>query len=258
MAIVLNCWEEVNGDGSVSESIIVNKPSSASTNGDDPKNVVAGDLLIIFAGNDHNTNDLYFDDDQFKPSGFTLIKTGGNSTCDCQVAAFYKIADGTEGSTFTVPQLYIADMWAVCVLISGADPISPINAVSASVTYAATADSGSPLTVPGISVSVTGCLAIAVGAFDGGDSSGFYFTSSGWSKIEESLCAPPDSGGADGAFGARQLAAESSTGDCTMYPGSSDGMVGFQFAIAPASGKTVYGSAAAKVYGVTPSKIYGV
>ena len=193
--------------------------------------VVSGDLILIIACNEDSTNTAQWDDSTLKPTGFTLIAEGGNSTADAHIAMFWRVADGTEGATFTLPCQSSDYTTAYCLRITGI-AASPINANS---TPGAT--SGTSHTVPAVTSSVDDCLVIAGLSFDGADGTSFSTSSTGWT-IEDEDATGGGSAGSSSCFASYELASSGTAGALSITSAVSDGAFSFEVAIAGASGGT--------------------
>ncbi|MCA9366854.1 hypothetical protein KC887_01150 [Candidatus Kaiserbacteria bacterium] len=225
-ALEVACWEEADSGNATTSSLGISKPGAGSSNGDNPSDPETGDVLIILCGSDDNTNTAQWDDSTLKPTGFTLIKEIGNSTQDCHAAAFYRVVDGTEGSSFTIPAQSSDNMWAVCALVkNGAG--TPLNVTGAD----STDSTPTPFSIAAVSTTTNDCLAFFVAAFDGGDDGGFTVGGTGWEKRSE-VRDGTGSGNAAGVWGTKPMASSGGTLSPTVTPNVSDGMVGFTFAIA--------------------------
>ena len=230
MALVRHCHTTTSGTGF---PLTINKPTSGSA-GPSPKNVAAGDLLIILVSNDGTEDTALWDNGTNKPTGFTFINESGNGTSDTHCAAFYRVADGTEGATFSIPAAASHDGAAICILYSGQASTNPINVISAD----SLVGSATSLGVVGANTTVNNCLACAVVSFDGGDEGGYSTSGTGWAEVLE---ARSGSTSADESmcWSEKTVASAGATGTCTFtIGGSADGLAGFQFAIAPSSGPT--------------------
>ena len=230
MALTRHCHTTTSGTGF---PLTINKPTSGSA-GPSPKNVAVGDLIVILVSNDGTEDTALWDNGTNKPSGFTFINESGNGTSDTHCAAFYRIADGTEGATFSIPAAVSHDGAAICILYSGQHATTPINIVSAD----SLVGSATSLGVTGANTTVNNCLACAVVSFDGGDEGGYSTSGTGWAEVLE---ARSGSTSADESmcWSEKTVASAGATGTCTFtIGGSADGLAGFQFAIAPSSGAT--------------------
>lgn len=230
MATTLHCWESNDSGGTTAvNQLSVNKPTSGST-GPSAKDVAVGDTLVIVVGNDDDTATDQWDDATLKPTGFTLINEAGDATSDAHCGAFFRIADGTEGSSFTVPAQSTNDMWAFCILVSGVHPGAPVHLTGADVI-----DATPPIAITGVTTTVADCLAFYVGAYDGGDDGGFSVSGTGWAEQAEEH-AGTGVNNASGCWGTRQMSGTGATGTATVSVVTSDGMAAFQFALAPGAG----------------------
>jgi len=219
MALVLNCWESASTSADV---LTINKPTSGSGSGDEPKNAAVGDLLIIIVGNDEATSTIQWDDATYKPTGFTLINTAGDATSDAHCAAFYKVVDRNEGSSFDIPDEGANDKWGSCILISG----TPMLHVAGEDVI----DSTPPIAIVGVTCTESDCLAFYVAAFDGGDYGAFGIAGTGWVERAE-VNSGTGQANSGGCWGTRLMSGAGATGTATVTPTNSDGMAGFQFAI---------------------------
>lgn len=203
-------------------SLTLTKPTGANA-------PATGDLLLIIVGNDDNTATAQWDNTTNKPTGFTLISEGGNASSDAHVAAFYRVADGTEGATIAVPAAAGQDYWGYYIVVEGNHTTSPLDVTGT--TLVEGSGSGSP-DVPSVTTTVDNCLAIACLGFDGGDGAPFTVSGTGWSKVSE-IQAGTGSANASGSFAAKTQTAAGATGACTFTTNVIDGSASFQFAIAP-------------------------
>ncbi len=135
----------------VVESYTANSAAAASVTLTKPASVAVGDLLLILVGNDNATATAQWDNTTYKPSGLTLINESGNATSDTHTAAFYRVADGTEGLTIAVSAQSSNDYWGYYVRVSGIDPADPINVTGADVN---TADTAPSIAITGVNTDV--------------------------------------------------------------------------------------------------------
>jgi hypothetical protein len=222
---VLEDWTAADSSGSAATSLTLTKPTGATIN--------SGDLLLIMVANDENSDTAQWDDATLKPSGFTLITEWGTAAEDAHCAAFYRIADTTEGATINCPAQASNELvgWYLHVTGNHASPLDQTGA---------TAGAGaSTVILPALTTTVNDCLVFYVIGYDGADA-GLTFTPSGtgWTGTEidsqQSVPGTP-AVGASGSFGYKQLAASGSSSALTITVNVSDGKGGFQFAIAPVS-----------------------
>lgn len=194
-----------------------------------PASVQVDDLLIIIVGDENTTATAQWDNTTNKPSGFTLINESGNATSDAHVAAFYKVADGTEGSTIAVPKQASDGYWGFYIRVTGADTSNPINVVGAD---SNTGNSVSKV-IPSITTTVNNTLAFYALASDGGDNDPFSISGTGWVEGAERESGPT-ANDASGVWGTRAVPTAGATGNATVGMSASDGAAAFQFAINPA------------------------
>lgn len=202
-----------------------------------PTGVSSGDLLIIFVGNDSQTATAQWDGTTYLPTGFTFWLTGGDTASDAAVAVFTRVADGTEGATFSVPAQSSVDFWAICVRVSHASGFdgTHMNVLAASVDLLASASSH-PLTA--VTSTKADGLGFGVLSFDGGDGPTFTTSSTGWT-IRQEIQSGTGAANASGCVADKDMATAGSTGTLTIASALADGSAGFQFVITPAGG-TVY------------------
>lgn len=197
-----------------------------------PSNVEVGDLLIIIVGNDDNTDTDQWDNATLKPTGFTLINEAGNTaTSDAHSAAFYRIADGTENATTSVPAQVSADYWGYYLRVTGASTTNPINVTGADFNGA-----GSPHAVTGITTTASNTLAFYILSGDGADTYPFSVSGTGWSESAETFAGLTGTESA-GTWGTRSMVNPGATGAATVAMTVSDSASGFQFAINPSTAR---------------------
>jgi len=203
---------------------------SASLTLTKPAGVQVGDFLLILVGNDNDTSTNQWDDVTYKPEGFTLIAEAGDTASDSHIAAFYRIADGSEGETIDVPAESAMDYWGFYTRVSGVRPTNPIDGFKASPTVAATY-----IDLLGVGTDVDDCLAFYLQAFDGADGGGFIASDTGWSKTAEIEANPGSPVGASGSWGTKEMPTAGATGTVRIANVAvlKDGWCGFQFTIAP-------------------------
>jgi hypothetical protein len=226
MAIVRESFTENTGTGS---TLVLDKPTG----------VAVGDLLLILVGNDDTTNTDQWDNVNNKPPGFTLIGEGGTTNSDCHIASFWRVADGTEGASFTVQASGADSCWGFCIRYSGADTTTPIHVASAGNT-----DLASPFDITGVTTTVADCLVICPIAHDGGNVGAFSVSGAGWSKIDE-IFQDTVADAASGAYAENQMTGTGASGTASWtVTANAAKTVGWQFAIAPFTAQTFTGSAA--------------
>jgi hypothetical protein len=195
-----------------------------------PANVEVGDLLLIIVGNDDNTDTDQWDNSTLKPSGFTLINEAGDITnSDAHSAAFYRVADGTESATTSVPAQTSADYWGYYIRVTGASTTNPINVTGADYLGASAASHA----ITSITTTVSNTLAFYVLSADGADTYPFSVSGTGWSESAETFAGLTGTEAA-GTWGTRSMTTAGATGAATVALTIADSASGFQFAINPA------------------------
>lgn len=194
-----------------------------------PASVVAGNLLVILAASDDATSIPQFTHQSV--AGFHHFYHGGDSSTDIHIAAFYRVADGTEGASFTVNAQSSDDFTCWCLRITGANRWNPIDVVGYGVSGSAASE-----VIDSITTTVNDCLAFYLFAYDGGDNGTWTTTGTGWSSSDVNTTAT-GSGNLQAGWGTKSQATAGATGAVTVTGGAAliDGTHGFQFAIAPAA-----------------------
>jgi hypothetical protein len=199
-----------------------------------PSGVLADDLLLIFAGNDFAAaTPAQWDNSTLKPTGFTLINQITTATADACSAAFYKVASGTEGgTTISIPAQSTNDMWAACVVIRNANPITPINAIGTNW------DNGSATAhiPPAVTTTVNNELVFFMLSADGADTLPFTISGTNWisGNTQQIGCAGGTAAQTvGGIFGWKSVVSAGSSQDVTITYAAADGGSGFQFSINP-------------------------
>lgn len=141
---------------------------------DMPTGIQVGELLVAFVANDYPIDGATMG----TPTGWTQVLQNGGATADSKFGVWYKVADGTEGSTISFswdkPGGYSVIGWVMRV--QGADITNPIEVIG---TYAANAFSSSA-TAPAAITSNDNCLAFAILSFDGNDAEPITLSGTGW------------------------------------------------------------------------------
>lgn len=202
-----------------------NQFSSNSLTLTKPNDVNSGDLLIIIVGNDNETNTAQWDNTTNKPSGFELIKEGGDTTSDSHMAMFWRIADGTEGATVDISAQSTNDYIGFYIHIAGTHQTTPIVAVGATNIIVST-----NITLNGVTGGADD-LGIYGNAFDGADGDPFSASGGSWIKREDRGFG--SNVGVSGSFGTNIYSSISSQNATITSVGPSDGFVGWQIRIAP-------------------------
>lgn len=194
-----------------------------------PSGVAAGDLLLIFVGNDDNTGTVQWDNSSLKPTGFELINEAGNATPDTHTAAFYRIADGSENPTIDVPaQNTGADLYGFYLRVTGTDQTTPVTVIGTA--YAVNNLSNHPIT--SITTTEPYSLAFYLLSGDGGDTYPYSVSGTGWAQ-QDQIQAGTGAGNTGGTWGTRDMVSTGATGNATVSMNANDGASGFQFAVNP-------------------------
>ena len=201
-----------------------------------PTGLSAGDMLLIFCGNDQATaTPAQWDNSSLKPAGFTLIKQITTATADAGVAAFYKYSDGTEsGTTITCPAATANDMWASCLHITGVRGIDPVGVLGSNYDVA----TGLSHPVPGITTLDVNRLVLVCGSGDGADT-GPITVSGGNFSTGDNPRAGTGTASVAGLWGYAEQPTAGATGNATVSIASSDGFSGFMFSLEPVGIPTI-------------------
>lgn len=201
-----------------------------------PTGLSAGDMLVIFCGNDQAANTpAQWDDNAFKPAGFTLIHQITTAVADAGVAAFYKYSDGSEsGTTITCPAATANDMWASCLHITGVRGIDPVGVIGSNYD----ASTGVSHSVPGITTLAVNRLVLVCGSGDGADT-GPITVSGGNFLTGDNPRAGTSTASVAGVWGYAEQPTAGATGNATVSLNSSDGFSGFMFSLEPAGVPTI-------------------
>jgi hypothetical protein len=188
--------------------------------------VAVGDLLIIIVGNDDDTDTAQWDDSTLKPTGFTLISEAGDHLSDCHTAAFWRVADGTEGATVGVNSQAAANNWGIYYRVTGADTTSPIDATGADHLQV----TGTTAAVTALTTTVEKALIFCAGSTDGLLVPVDSIAGNDWLVDYE---VQSTAVGGIVALARQRWAGASDLCTFDWGGGSSNGFAGFQFAIAP-------------------------
>tara|TARA_R110002096_G_scaffold399665_1_gene596087 strand:- start:677 stop:1375 length:699 start_codon:yes stop_codon:yes gene_type:complete len=193
-----------------------------------PSSLTAGDLLLILIGDDSQKSAATpsFVAGTSVPSGWAKFNEWGNGTSDSHIGIFYRIVDGSEGSSVNIDSTQRPGVFGFCVHITGATTtlVPPIGATGSAAILRSNA-----LTIPGITGNESD-LGLFLYGFDGGDGYPFSLTSStGWTLREGIQTGTSGWNRASGCFGTRDSGASSSP--VTVDPSANDGQVGVQIRI---------------------------
>lgn len=214
-----------------------------------PAGVANGDLLLLVVGGDADNSGTFQPTDT--PTGWNLISSASGGA-DSDIAAFWRIADGTEGATLTITRNSLAgfdELYGWYLRITGADSTTPINQTGA--------NSGL-FDLAGVTTDTADCLAFGLLGGDGGDMFPYSTTSPGWTKFSDQRSGI-DGSDASGVIFTKEMATAGDTGTLTVVATVSDGRYGFQFAVAPGSGGSsgITGSLGATYSPTYPASIGG-
>ena len=244
--------ESFNSNFGDDDGFTVTKPSSVATD----------DLLLLFVAleDSRNSNSLP------TPTGFTLLQWIGNTTADAHAWVFYRIADGTEGSSVTISPALGVEGVAWYLRVSGADTTTPfgsdINTVSSGPTSSVT------LGALARDDYTKDHLAFTLCSFDGGDSDMGITNTSGWDNYSTSRASSHSKliiagryvesrnlgGGGSGAWDTQTKTGSGTVGGSTWSFAVTDGASGIAFTVNPSS--TASTSFQGKLGDLTVSKLY--
>ncbi len=203
-----------------------------------PAGVQVGDLLMMIVGNEESLNGAI-------PAiiGWTQAYEIGSTVSDCRASMFWRIADGTEGTTQLVPWDGTNDAGGGWYLrITGAATSLPIHVVGTS----SQVGNSTTLTMLAVTTSVNNCLAFSHLSFDGANGTPFTPSGTGWGTTvpaNQELLDGPANTGWSGVWITKAMVSAGSTQAQIMTASSSDGMTGIQFAIKEAQAITLPGVA---------------
>lgn len=201
---------------SPSSEIVINKPTGTINN----------DLILIVVSSDIIGTSESAWDETFKPIGFTIVtQTPFETAPDVRVGVFYKVVDGTEGNTFTIPLNKITSTYgatAFCARISGVNVNNPIDQIG---TWAT-----SRHTISGVTTTEINTLAIYVVGGDGGNTSP-YAEPTGWTEVADFASDIGSVLGSGMAVGTKEIITAGTTGDVIATNSNNDGFSGVQFNI---------------------------
>ena len=190
-----------------------------------PGGVQAGDLLVLICTNDENGNTQQFTDNK---TGWNFLGNNGNSTSDCHAGAFWKIADGGEGSQESVTSEAAQDWTMYYLRITGHHATTPID----NSYFSQTPFVGNSCTFDSYSTNNDNCLVIAATGFDGAD--GYPFSldpgSTQWAIIDQDHTTNGSSG-ASGVYATLDQASAGSVQTLDIDSSASDGWAPFMISI---------------------------
>jgi hypothetical protein len=226
-APVLESFNSNTGDDN---GFTVTKPSSVATD----------DLLLLFVTLEDTTSTNGLP----TPSGFTLLQWIGDSMRDAHAWVFYRIADGTEGSSVTISPPNRDEGAAWYLRVSGADTTTPFGSDVNTGVANSTSLFIAALTRDDLSEDQ---LAFSLCSFDGGDSDMGITNTSGWDNYDTDRATSNSAltsagrylesgtGGTDssGAWDTQTKTGTGTVGSSTWSFAVSDGAVGIAFTVNP-------------------------
>lgn len=195
-----------------------------------PNNVFPNDLIIVFAGNDSDTVTTQWDNTTYKPAGYTLIRQISTATADASAAAFYKVANGTEGGkSITIPAQSLQDMWAGCVIVRGANTADPVDVIGSNWDNVGT----TAHVIPAVTTTGANRLVFFVLSADGAGNYPFAIAGTSWDDAKSvDVQAGTALTSVSGIMGWKTVTSAGTSNTVTVYyTQTSDGGAGFQFAI---------------------------
>jgi len=200
--------------GTTATSITLNKPSD----------IEVGDLLILVVGTDSKVTRP---GSSQTPSGWTHLQDMGGGNPDCSVAAYYRVADGTEGASETVSLNGNWDAWGNYLAMKDVDTSVTIATSSSTFTGSSTS-----LAIPSVTTTEDKSLIMIVTSYDGADYGTYSFTEAiKHGQYNSGTTSSAGAGGAIGFYYAPTAGATGTMGNAQVT--SADGMVLFSFALAP-------------------------
>lgn len=156
-----------------------------------PSGVQNGDLLLIVVASEDPTDTQQWNNTTNKPTGFTWLSTTigggvgtGQNDCQTHIAAFYRIADGSEGATVGVTSVGTGnDQVGYYLRLSGVYGASPIDVWDSpldSTLYQQT----DTIQIHSQTTGYDNELALVVCANDGGNY-GLTVSGTGWSAVSD-------------------------------------------------------------------------
>ena len=188
-----------------------------------PTGVVSGDFILVIQSNSTASDNAQYDDTS-DPVGWTFGGEFGDTTSDVHSAYYYKISDGTEGASFDFSLGALGATspgYIVCIRISGVHttPIGTVGTVSQGV--------ATSIVVPEITTANANSLALYTVTTDGSDMAPFSVSGTGWSEGDEIDSSINGAGGAEGAWGTKDIPTAGLTGSSTVSWAVSDGYLGW-------------------------------
>ena len=185
-----------------------------------PVTATSGDFVIVALFYDSPSSTDYV----ITPSGWTKLFHAGDATPDAQMDFYYKVYDGSEGSTITFDAsgtIGTRDVYIYAFIVNNIDTSNPFPVVGVT----DQTGFGTVLYISEVTATSDGRV-LALRAYDGGDGDPFTFTA-GWTEQVQAEC-DPTSAGLGVAIVYKEILSGASSGMLAVTPIAPDGMVGKQ------------------------------
>ena len=208
---------EASGTG---PTVSVNKPTGTAAN----------DLILLFVDTESASTA------PTTPTGFTLLGSKTSTLQSFRVDVYYRVADGTEGTTFSVTGgTGVGWLQLICHVIAGGATSSPVDASSSN----ANTTAGTAVSVSGVTTTAVDELLFFATDWNGSDS---YSTPTGFTQLLS-----------DGVLGmalySMVQSSSGATGTISSTLTASDSWIAWLVAVKPASGGTTVSSGVVDVGG---------
>jgi len=193
-----------------------------------PSTAASGDLVFLLVSSDGSSGHSAHE----TPSGWTRLTNWASFDSDNDGYVFYRVFDGTEGSSVTISNISGlkggGDHLGISFIADGADTSSPVS----DYTSAVIANGVNTISITGTTASANG-LAVGFYSFDGADGNPFS-VSSGWTEVVDEDS--PSTGNSATALAVgvstKPVTAGSASGTLVVDgSGTLDGFAGLQFII---------------------------
>jgi hypothetical protein len=193
-----------------------------------PAGLAVGDLALVFVSSDSDQGPEWN-----TKTGWTRLINCGTSSTNTVTGIYYRIADGTEGSTETFTQTNNDDLMGYWIRISGVDTSDPIHATTSCQQQTTTTPD-----IAGFNTTKDDVLAMWFLSFDGADfrDAGGQATGSGWpTDFIDGHTAGGDGTDIGGGWSYKDMPSQGATGTVEVDADHSDGASFVQIGINPAS-----------------------
>ena len=211
-----------NPPGSPGTDITLTKPSGWAVD----------DLFLVFVSSDSDQGPEWN-----TKTGWTRLVNCGDSSTNTLTGIYYRIADGTEGSTETFTQTNVDDLMGWWIRISGVDTSDPIHATTSCQQETTTTPD-----ITGFNTTKDDVLAMWFLTHDGADfrDGGGLASGSGWpTDFIDGHTPSGDSTDIGGGWSQKNMASQGATGTVTVDADHSDGNSMVQIGINPVAGSGV-------------------